>query len=527
MTLRSRRLPALSVRWRLTLWYLAILALILLVFGTLIYETQASSIRSQMNDDLRRETDQIAATFDPASGQFNLVGATPVSSSLKVGTAEAAKLATAKANGLSPGSTVADGGSPVALGAKGVALLLSVSQQALVRYGNLSDPDVKRLTTEVVVIAPPHAGSSFFTESLARDGASDPYRFYTTPILVKDILYGTLVVGEPDRAPAQLRRLLLTLALVAPVTLLLATAGGYWLATRAMRPVRAISSMARGIGATDLSQRLNLPDRDELGELAATFDQMLERLEAAFQRQRQFTSDASHELRTPLTIVQLELEHALASGGLAPETERALRTIRSENEAMARLVDDLLTLARADSGRAVLEREPLDLSDVVLDAVERLAGFACEHAIVLRTGELPEIDITGDRLALSRMLRNIIENAIRYTSGHGRSVLVETGTRTSEDMTQGWVRVRDDGPGIAAEHLPHLFERFYRVNQARSGEPNAERGGSGLGLSIAQWIATSHGGDIRIESTPGCGTTVEIWLPHTAQTARMPSPSLA
>jgi signal transduction histidine kinase len=520
MTWRPRRLPALSVRWRLTLWYLAILSLILLVFGTLIYETQASSIRSQLNDDLRRETDQIAATFDPGSGQFNLAGAASASPTPKLDAAEAAKLATAKASGLSPNTTVAEGGSPVALGTKGVALLLSTSQQALVRYGDLSDGDLKHLTAEVVVIAPPHAGSSFFTESLS----SGPYRFYTTPILVKDILYGTLVVGEPDRAPAQLRRLLLTLALVAPITLLLATAGGYWLATRAMRPVRAISSMARGIGATDLSRRLNLPDRDELGELAATFDQMLERLEAAFQRQRQFTSDASHELRTPLTIVQLELEHALASGSLAPETERALRIIRGENEAMARLVDDLLTLARADSGRAVLEHEPLDLSDVTLDAVERLAGFACEHAIALRTGELPELDISGDRPALSRMLRNIIENAIRYTSGHGRSVLVETGTRLSDGMAQGWVRVSDDGSGIAAEHLPHLFERFYRVNQARGGEPNADRSGSGLGLSIAHWIATSHGGDIRVESAPGQGTTVEVWLPLDDRTARTPSP---
>lgn len=511
-------LPALSVRWRLTLWYLAILSLILLVFGTLIYETQATSIRSQLNDDLRRETDQIASTFDPASGQFNLAGATNVSPTPGVDAEEDAKLATAKANGLSLDSKVTKNGSPVALGPNGVALLLSVSQQTQVRYGDLSDADVKRLTTDVVVIAPPHAGSSFFTESLSLG----PYRFYTTPILVKDILYGTLVVGEPDRAPVQLRRLLLTLLLVAPITLLLATAGGYWLAARAMRPVRAISSMARGIGATDLSRRLNLPDRDELGELAATFDQMLERLEAAFARQRQFTSDASHELRTPLTIVQLELEHALASGELAPETERTLRTIRSENEAMARLVDDLLTLARADSGRAVLEREPLDLSDVTLEAVERLAALACSQAIVLRTGALPEINITGDRLALSRMLRNVIENAIRYTSGHGRLVLVETGTRLAGDTVQAWVCVRDDGPGIAAEHLPHLFERFYRVNQARSGEPNAERGGSGLGLSIAQWIASAHRGDIRIESAPGCGTTVKVCLPLGDRASKTP-----
>jgi signal transduction histidine kinase len=520
----SMRLPALSVRWRLTLWYLVILSLVMLIFGGLIYETQATSIRSQLNDDLRRQADQVAASFDPSTGQFDLGAAasdrSAISKTLSV--EEQAKQATAKANGLLADTTAGSTASLSTLDAGGVVVLLSSAQQALVRSGNLSDNDLNRLATQVVVIAPPHAGTSFFTESLTVSHGSatrlEPYRFYTTPILVKDSLFGTLVVGVPDRAPAQLKRLLLTLLLATPVTLLLATAGGYWLAARAMRPVRIISNMARGIGETDLSRRLNLPDRDELGELAGTFDQMLERLDAAFQRQRQFTSDASHELRTPLTIVQLELEHALAGGELSPEVARALQTIQSENVYMSRLVNDLLTLARADSGRTVLGRESLDLSDLALAAVERLAAYASEKGIALRTGELPELDVVGDPLYLTEMLSNIIENAIRYTSGQGHSVLIEAGARTSGGQSQGWVRVSDDGPGIAAVHLPHLFERFYRVDQVRQhfanedGRP-ADPSGSGLGLSIARWVATTHGGDVHVASAVGHGTTVEVWLP--------------
>ncbi|HEX7103873.1 MAG TPA: HAMP domain-containing sensor histidine kinase [Nitrolancea sp.] len=517
------KLPALSVRWRLTLWYLMILSLVMLVFGGLIYETQATSIRSQLNDDLRRQSDQIAASFDPTTQQFDRGGAeTEPATPKAVDAEEEAKLATAKSNGIFPETTTIVSTTPKVLGPGVVAVLLGVTQQVLIRYGDLTDADLKRLSSEVVVIAPPHAGNSSFTDTLSvphgTSTQTEQYRFYTTPILAKDTLFGTLVVGVPDRAPAQLRRLLLTLLLATPITLLLATAGGYWLAARAMRPVRAISNVARTIGETDLSRRLNLANRDELGELAGTFDRMLDRLEGAFQRQRQFTSDASHELRTPLTIVQLELEHALAGGALSPDVARALKTIQSENVYMSRLVNDLLTLARADSGRAVIGREPLDLSDLALAVVERLAAFAREKEIVLRVGDLPDVEVVGDPFYLTQMLNNIIENAIRYTSGQGHSVSIEAGARSAGGIPQGWVRVSDDGPGVAAEHLPHLFERFYRVDQSRqrvagdTGQP-VEASGSGLGLSIVKWVATTHGGDVRVTSTPGHGTTVEVWLP--------------
>ncbi len=410
----------------------------------------------------------------------------------------------------------------LALGDGGVALLVDPTSTILTHYGSLSDADVTRLTEQAMVAGAPHAGTTTFTQSLRPNGAPSkaiPYRFYATPLLVKNVVFGTLIVGVPDRAPAQLHRLLATLLIAAPITLVIAAAGGFWLASRAMRPVRLIAGTARSIGATDLSQRLNLPNRDELGDLAATFDQMLDRLEAAFQRQRRFTSDAGHELRTPLTIVQLELEHARTGSSLSPDVMRALNIIQGENEHMSRLVNDLLILARADSGRAVLGHERLDLSELALNAVERLGALAREQHIALELGDLPDLCVAGDATYLTQMLINVIENAIRYTSGYGHSVRIATGDRAASGKPTAWVRVTDDGPGIASEHLPHLFERFYRVDESRQDialngdQPGFERGGSGLGLSIVRWVAQSHGGDVRIESEVGQGSSVEIWLP--------------
>jgi heavy metal sensor kinase len=275
-----------------------------------------------------------------------------------------------------------------------------------------------------------------------------------------------------------------------------------------MRPVHTITQTARSIGETDLSRRLDINTRDELGELAGTFNGMLERLEAAFERQRQFVSDASHELRTPLTIINLETSRALASRRTPQEYERALGVIHHENEFMTRMVNDLLTLARIDAGQAIIQKTPLDLSDIVFDAVERLMPLADHNGVHIESGDLPEVRILGDRQYLLQMASNLIENAIKYTTGEKR-VQVETGLNGSE----AWFRVENTGSGIAPEHIPHLFDRFYRVDESRSrgdDDENPSPGGSGLGLSITHWIVKAHGGDIRVESRLGESTTFEV-----------------
>jgi signal transduction histidine kinase len=238
---------------------------------------------------------------------------------------------------------------------------------------------------------------------------------------------------------------------------------------------------------------------------------MLGRLEAAFARQRQFVADASHELRTPLTIVNLETSRTLASPRKAEDYRQALSVIHSENDYMTALVNDLLTLARMDAGQDVMEKLPVDLSDVALETIERLSPLAARSKVRLEAGDLPEARIIGDRQHLVQMVSNLVDNAIKYTNGEDKRVSIETGV-TGESA---WVRVSDNGPGIPAEHLPHLFDRFYRIDLSRSrgdgGSPNPKiAGGSGLGLSIVQWIAQSNGGEVKVESQVGSGTTFEV-----------------
>jgi signal transduction histidine kinase len=233
-------------------------------------------------------------------------------------------------------------------------------------------------------------------------------------------------------------------------------------------------------------------------------------LQAAFERQRQFTADASHELRTPLTIIGLETDRALVGERSVPEYQRTLEVIQDENAHMTRLVNDLLVLARLESGQAHLKQEPVDLSDTALDVVERLSRLAGVKGIHLEAGELPCSPVTGDPDYLGQMISNLVGNAIKYAPAGSGMVQVETGVRAG----QAWVRVIDNGPGIPPEDLPHLFERFYRSDKTRgrSGE-QGDPGGSGLGLAIVRWVAVAHGGEVKVESVMGSGATFEATLP--------------
>jgi hypothetical protein len=266
--------------------------------------------------------------------------------------------------------------------------------------------------------------------------------------------------------------------------------------------------------------RLHVGRRDEFGELAATFNRMLGRLEGAFRRQAQFTADASHELRTPLTIMNLEINRALTQLSEPEEVRQVLEQINMENSQMMATVSGLLLLARADTGKLVLEQRDVDLGDVALASVERLVPLARLSGVTLATGELPELIVRGDPQYLGQMLTNLIENGIKYTSGSGSRVWVDL---SSEDEGVALVQVQDDGPGISEEHLPFLFERFYRADRARGrkardtgesiDEPRDSSSGTGLGLSIVQWIVAAHGGDVRVESAVGSGSLFEVRLP--------------
>src|SRR5947208_8535947 len=291
------------------------------------------------------------------------------------------------------------------------------------------------------------------------------YRVLITPVLNQNARVASLLVGLPRPHSISLLEIWLFHGALA---LLVAAIGGYWLAGKALRPVKMITRTANEISATDLRSRLHLQSRDEFGELAATFDHMLARLEAAFKRQAQFTADASHELRTPLTIIDLEINRALTQLEQPEAYRHVLEQIQAENEQMTATVNSLLLLARADTGQMTLDLQEVDLSDIALASVERLLPLARRSQMTLATGDLPEVLVGGDPQYLGQMLTNLIENGIKYSSGVGKRVYIEL---ACEQESRGVVPVQDEGRGISNDRLPYLFGRFYSVDKTRSCRP--------------------------------------------------------
>jgi signal transduction histidine kinase len=265
-------------------------------------------------------------------------------------------------------------------------------------------------------------------------------------------------------------------------TLALAGGGGFFLANRVLRPVEHIRETAEEIGESDLSRRIEAGNEDELGRLASTLNRMIERLEAAFNRQRQFTADASHELRTPLAIVQAESTLALRKKRTPEDYRRSLELISQEAGHMSAVVGKLLYLARIDAGKDQVNFERVNIKEFLTELSTDVEVLAREKGIEFKLAPLEDLSVEGDRVKLEQLFLNLLENAIRYTPGGGSisASIVREGKAAV-------VAIKDTGIGIPEEHLPHLFERFYRVDKARS---RAE-GGAGLGLGHLQTYRSS------------------------------------
>lgn len=328
---------------------------------------------------------------------------------------------------------------------------------------------------------------------------------YDEQITVED--YGPVWVrsiAAADAFNSTLGTLGKTALLVLPVFVVLAAVCGYLLTRRAFAPVRQITQTAREIGeGGDLSRRIGLTGRkDEIHTLAAEFDAMFARLEQAFDREKQFTDDASHELRTPTAVILSQSEYALENTQPQGETRAALESIHTQAARMAALLSQLLMLARADKGRQVVQREPVDLSELVEMVAETEAEQAEARNITVQTELEPGVMVQGDETLLMRLLINLTENAIRYGRPGGQ---VKLTLRRQDGEAVG--TVEDDGIGIAPEDLDKIWQRFWQADPARSG------GGAGLGLSMVRWIAQAHGGRVTVQSEPGKGSIFTFFLP--------------
>ncbi|MEX2236982.1 MAG: ATP-binding protein [Dehalococcoidia bacterium] len=334
-----------------------------------------------------------------------------------------------------------------------------------------------------------------------------PYRVRMTPLGGGD--QGVLELGfEQEDLDDSLSALRFILLVGYPLTLAAAIGGGLFLASRALSPIDRLTRMARRMSAEQLGERLDLRlPEDEVGRLARTLDEMLARLDESFNRQRRFTADASHELRSPLTAMKGQIEVALSKQRSGVEYRQTLEGLNEDLDRLTRLTRSLLSLARADAGEISLSVSPVSLPETLSAAVEQLAERASQQGVAL-TLEAEPISVNADEDLLLQLVFNLLENAIKHTPAGGW-VVMRCGPAPDGGAV---ISVVDSGEGIAAEHLPRIFDRFYRVDKARSRAD----GGTGLGLAIARWIAEAHGGSIAVESSEAAGSTFTVHLPSSS-----------
>jgi heavy metal sensor kinase len=347
------------------------------------------------------------------------------------------------------------------------------------------------------------ANSSYHYETLTANG--ERWRTLAAPVTVGGHAVVLRVSRSEQRVLGQLWEVLVVLVLGLPLIVLMAGAGGYMLARRALRPIDHLASEAHRITAEQLHQRLSVPNqRDEIGRLASVINDTLARLELSFDQLRRFTADASHELRTPLAIVRGIGEAAVAERRTPPEYEEALGSILEEVDRMSNLVDTLLRLSRGDAGTIRLTQEPTNLGDLAREAASSLGILAEERnqtlALDISDGPIAPVD----RLVLREAVTNVLDNAIKY-SPKGSTVVL----RVDRMGDRAVIGVADQGPGIAPEHRDRIFDRFFRVDQSRT----RNGGGAGLGLAIAKWAVEMHGGQITVQDGPRGGSEFRIVLP--------------
>jgi two-component system, OmpR family, sensor kinase len=476
-----------SVRVRLTLWYTGVLALVLILLAVVTYLFYARDISRRIDSNLFELSDAFVTTFHAELGQQT--------------NQEAVKSAVHEAmvEHRFRGTVFA------LVGADGKVLVTSLELPAVGGSKEQMGPETFRSDSfqSLAVRLRPDA-------ALLRnvDGGKAGFRAYARPLNVGSQPYRLVVLQSLHPQKELLEDVRNTFLWIIPIALLLASVGGYFLARKSLAPVVAMALQAQSMGAQNLQGRLAVPNRrDELGQLAISFNQLLERLEQTFERQRRFISDASHELRTPVAILRGETDVTLSRPDRSPEEYReSLAILRDESRRLTHIIEDLFTLTRADAGQYPMALREFYLDELSGEVVHQVRSLVVPKQITLASSIEPELLFRGDEALLRRLLLNLLENAIKYTPVGGTIHL-----KASKDANQLIVSVTDSGPGIPLDLHERIFERFFRADKARA-RAESDTGG-GLGLSIARWIAEAHHGQLVVSRSDATGSTFTATLP--------------
>jgi two-component system, OmpR family, sensor kinase len=462
-----------SVRSRLTLWYVGVLALVLVVFSVSVYALLARDFYERLDSDLRASVGETGASMSR-----RMAGGEPE--------ARAAADALEEHIGAREAAAVFDAGGRLV--AENTAL------------GNIH----ARLPADAQVAA---GETALYTDAGRRVGVG------RVAVGAAGETYVVVISRSFNLVTRELTSIRLTLYLAVPLALAVAGLGGWFLARRSLAPVAEMTERARRISAESLGERLPVVNpRDELGLLAETFNGLLRRLNSSFELQRRFMADASHELRTPISVMRtatgVTLERDRREEG---EYRDALKVVDEQAQRLTRIVEDMFTLARADTGRLAPRLERFRLDELLAETIRAAEVLGARKGLKVEVGKLAETPYVGDEGLLRQMILNLLDNAIKYTPPGG------TVSARLERVPAGHaVSISDTGPGIPPEARAQIFERFYRVDKSRSRtDANGAGSGAGLGLSIARWIAEVHHGTLELRRSDPNGSTFVATLPVT------------
>ena len=460
----------LGVRARLTLAYAASLALLLAAFGSVLYAVVSHQLFRHHDDSLVAAA---AAVRSVLSEDDDCAQLTPSQKE--------------------------------ALDAIGRLILVHEAEgETKVFY---QSPDIARVQIPVESLA---AGTLPATSEFQTfTAASGPYRVYSEPYVSRAGRHGVIRVAQDlGDIIDPLATMRFAFFLMAPLATALSVVGGYWLAGKALDPVDQITRLAREIEADQLERRI--PDsgvRDEIGRLIATLNQMIARLESSFAGMKRFTADASHELRGPLTTMRSAIDVSLSQPRAPDDYRTVLRSVGEDVDRLRSITEDLLVLARADAGRVRIDRDPVRLDVVASEIAETLRSFADSQNVTIDVQAASPVVVAGDERWLRHLVLNLVDNAVKFSAPRGGTQPALVVIAVSSHDGHAKIVVSDNGPGIPADALGHIFERFYRVEGAR---PYGSVSGFGLGLSIAVWIVSAHGGVIEARNRAQGGSEFEV-----------------